>query len=172
MLWRSFWGHPENFQGTSRINLPGTSCERHIRMFPGWQFRTSHDVRSWRPGDGQMGSLGDVLGTNICRLRKYLKKINTELQSLHTRNKILNPKLPRLLCNDFDYECISWYPLVSKRMRKKIHVNQIKYADIFLLWLTRILFFQLRHFIRVFGLSSPRPPALISAHRLPAPQKF
>ena len=153
---------------TSRGLPESTSQGRLVNLTLG----CSLDVRSGRPRDGQIGSLGDVLGTNICWLRKYLKTINAKLQSLQTQNKILNPKLPRLLCNDSDYECISWYPLVSKRMRKKIHVNQNKYVDIFLLWFTRILFFQLWYFIRVFGLSSPRPPALISAPQLPVPEKF
>ena len=63
---------------------------------------------------------------------KSLKKINAELQYLYRQNEFLNPELHRLWCNSliqshFDYECVSWYPLVSKKIRKKIQVNQNKY---------------------------------------------
>ena len=52
---------------------------------------------------------------------KYLKKIKAKFQFLYRQNKFLNPKLYRLLCNSliqphFDYACVSWYPLVSKKI--------------------------------------------------------
>ena len=54
---------------------------------------------------------------------KSPKKINGKLQFLYRQNKFLNPKLRRLLCNSliqlhFDYGCLSWYPLVSKKIKK------------------------------------------------------
>ena len=54
---------------------------------------------------------------------KILKKIDTKLQFLYRRNEFLNPKLRKLLCNSliesqFGHACISWYPLVSRKMRK------------------------------------------------------
>ena len=62
---------------------------------------------------------------------KTLKKINAKLQFSYRQNEFLNPKLRRLLCNSliqshFDYAYVSWYSLVSKKIRKKIQVTQIK----------------------------------------------
>ena len=59
---------------------------------------------------------------------KSLKKINAKLQFLYRQNEFLDLKLRRLLCNSliqpqFDYECVSWYPLVSKKIRKKMQVT-------------------------------------------------
>ena len=80
MLSRSSRGRPENVLGTSRMNLPGTSLERRIKMSPGRHFRTSpgrqigtFPGRSNRIFRGRPGDVGgvrprDVLGTNICRL--------------------------------------------------------------------------------------------------------
>ena len=70
---RSPRGRPENVLGTSRINLPGTSLGREIRMSPGCHFGSPQDVRSGRPRNGSRGRPGDVgggglrdvLGTNI-----------------------------------------------------------------------------------------------------------
>ena len=60
---------------------------------------------------------------------KSLKKINTKLQFLYRQNEFLNSNLCSLLCNSliqsrFDYTCISWYFLVSQKMRRKIHASQ------------------------------------------------
>ena len=86
----SRWCH-ENVLGSSRINLPGTSLERQIKVSPGHHFRTSpgrqigmspgHQIgtspgRSNRIFRGRSGDVGggrtrDVLGTNICRLGKH-----------------------------------------------------------------------------------------------------
>ena len=62
---------------------------------------------------------------------KSLKKIDTKLQFLHNQNEVLNPKSSRLLCYSsiqihFDYTCISWYPLISQKMRSKLQVSQNK----------------------------------------------
>ena len=80
-------GRPENFLGTSRIKLPGTSLERPIKTSTGCHFKTSARRQIGmspgrhigRPQNGQIGSLGDVggghswdvLGTNICRLGNH-----------------------------------------------------------------------------------------------------
>ena len=55
---------------------------------------------------------------------KSFKKINTKLQLLYGQNEFLNTKLRRLLCNSLiqphlDCVCFSWYPLTSKKVRKK-----------------------------------------------------
>ena len=62
---------------------------------------------------------------------KSLKKINAKLQFLYRQNEFLHPKLRRLLCNSFnqphfDYAFITWYILVSKKIKKKIQVTQKK----------------------------------------------
>ena len=60
---------------------------------------------------------------------KSLRTINTKLQFLYIQNELVNPKLRSLLCNfliqpHFDYACISWYTLISQKMRKKLQVTQ------------------------------------------------
>ena len=55
---------------------------------------------------------------------KSFKKIDTKLQFLYRQNAFLSPTLRRLLCNSlippsFDYACISRYPLVIQKIRKK-----------------------------------------------------
>ena len=62
---------------------------------------------------------------------KYLQKFNTKLQFWYRQNEFLNPKLHRLLWKSliqphFDHACTSWYPFVSQKMRRKIHVTQNK----------------------------------------------
>ena len=53
---------------------------------------------------------------------KTFKKINRKLQFLYRQNSLLNPKLCILMCNSliqprFDYACISWCRLVSKKKK-------------------------------------------------------
>ena len=60
---------------------------------------------------------------------KSLKKINATLQFLYRQNSFLNPRLLKLWCNSlvqphFDDACISWYLLVSQKVRKKVEVIQ------------------------------------------------
>ena len=60
-----------------------------------------------------------------------LRKMNTKLQFLYRQNEFLNPKLRRLLCNSliqphFDYACISWYPLINKKMKNELQITQNK----------------------------------------------
>ena len=62
VLWRSSRGHPENVLGTSQINFPGKSHGRHFRTSPGHQFGTSPERQTGTFRDGQIESLGDVLG--------------------------------------------------------------------------------------------------------------
>ena len=77
LQWRSPKGRPDNVLGTSWINLPGTSLELRLGRFIHVISRRYQNVRSGRPRVGQIGSLGDVLGTlegdvfgnNICQLR-------------------------------------------------------------------------------------------------------
>ena len=71
--------------------------------------------------------LGSCLEANLSgesMAMKSFKKINIKLQFLYRQNEFLNPKLRRLLCNylippDFDHACLSWYPLVIQKIRKK-----------------------------------------------------
>ena len=77
---------------------------------------------------------GCCLDANLSResmAMKSLRKINTKLRFLYGQNEFLNPKLRRLQCNyiipiHFDYACISWYPLVSQKMKKKIQITENK----------------------------------------------
>ena len=76
--------------------------------------------------------LGCYLDVNLngkFKAVKSLKKINAKLQLLYRRNDFVNPKYPGFLCNSviqphIDYAYISWYPLVRKKMRKKMQVTQ------------------------------------------------
>ena len=57
--------------------------------------------------------------------RKALKKVNGKLKFLYRQATFLNPACKRLLCNaliqpHFDYGCTSWYPLLSKALKKKV----------------------------------------------------
>ena len=93
VLWRSSRGHPENVLGTSQINFPGMSHERHFRTSPGHQFGTSPERQTGtspgrsnrifrgRPGDVRERRPWDVLGTNICRLEQKPMR----LSPVHTR---------------------------------------------------------------------------------------
>ena len=61
---------------------------------------------------------------------KFLKKINTKLQFSYRQNEFLNPKLCKLLCNSsiqlyFSYSCISRYPLVGLKIKKKTFSKQM-----------------------------------------------
>ena len=71
----------------------------------------------------------DLSGESMAN--KALKKINTKLQFLYRQNKFLSPKLRRMLCNSliqphFDYACISWYPLLTQKLKNKIQTTQNK----------------------------------------------
>ena len=85
---------PENFLGTSRINLPGMSLECQIRTFPGLYFRTSsgrqigtssgrqigtssefsNRIFREHPGDVRGERPREVLGTDVCRHDNFVKK--------------------------------------------------------------------------------------------------
>ena len=73
-------------------------------------------------------SLGYCLDANLngeSMTTKSLMKINTKSLVLHRQNEFLNPKLRTLLCNSliqphFDYTCISCFPLIGQKMRKKL----------------------------------------------------
>ena len=63
MFSRSSKGRPGNVLETSRINLPGTSLGCQIKTSPRCYFELPQGISLGRPRDGQIGSLGDVLGT-------------------------------------------------------------------------------------------------------------
>ena len=66
---RTSWGRPESASQGRTLNV---RLRRPLDVISGrpWDVRLEHrrDVGSGRPRDGQIGSLGDVLGTKICRL--------------------------------------------------------------------------------------------------------
>lgn len=76
--------------------------------------------------------LGCCLDTDLngeSTAMKFLEKKNATLQFLYRQNSFLNPRLLKLLCNSlvqlyFDDACISWYLLVSQKVRKKVEVIQ------------------------------------------------
>ena len=78
--------------------------------------------------------LGCYLDANLFKESlavKPLKKINSKLNFSYRQSELLNPKLRRLLSNflnqpHFDYVCVSWYLLVSKKIRKKKEAIQHK----------------------------------------------
>ena len=62
---------------------------------------------------------------------RVLKKINTKLNFLWRQSNYLNYSSRRFLCNThmqphFDYECTSWYPLLSKALKTKLQMAQNK----------------------------------------------
>ena len=62
---------------------------------------------------------------------KSHKKIHGQFQYICRQNEFLSPKFCRFFCNssiqpNFDYDCISWHPLVSHQIRtqkKSIKLN-------------------------------------------------
>ena len=99
VLWNSSRGRSENVLGTSRINLPGTSLERHIRTFHGRHFRTfpgrqirtspgwSNRIIRRRREDVEWRRPRDVLRTNICRLSWALKIPFIKKNGEHLQNE-------------------------------------------------------------------------------------
>ena len=62
---------------------------------------------------------------------QVINKINKKLKFLYRQNDFLTPNLRRLLCNaliqpHFDYSCITWYPNLNKKFKKKLQVLQNK----------------------------------------------
>ena len=77
-----------------------------------------------------IGCYLDVSLSGESMTMKSVKKFNAKLQFLYRLNEFLNPKLRRLLCNSliqsqFHYACVSWYPLVSKKIIKKYRLVKI-----------------------------------------------
>ena len=74
--------------------------------------------------------LGYCLHANLSgesKPMKSLKQVNTKLQLLYRQNEFPNLELCKLLCNSliqshFDYAFISWYPLISLKMRINITI--------------------------------------------------
>ena len=62
---------------------------------------------------------------------RMLGKINSKLKFLYRKQNFLDGSLRRLLLNAliqprFDYACTSWYPMLNKRLSKKIQAAQNK----------------------------------------------
>ena len=78
--------------------------------------------------------LGCVLDENLSgesMATKMLGKINGKLKFLYRKQNFLDNSLRRLLLNaliqpHFDYACTSWYPMLNKRLSKKIQSAQNK----------------------------------------------
>ena len=76
--------------------------------------------------------LGSVLDENLSgesMATKMLVKINGKLKFLYRKQNFLDSSLCRLLLNaliqpHFDYACGSWYPMLKKRLSKKIQAAQ------------------------------------------------
>ena len=78
--------------------------------------------------------LGSVLDENLSgesMATKMLGKINGKLKFLYRKQNFLDSSLRRLLLNaliqpHFAYACGSWYPMLNKRLSKKIQAAQNK----------------------------------------------
>ena len=78
--------------------------------------------------------LGSVLDENLSgesMATKMLGKINGKLKFLYRKHNFLDSSLRRLLLNALiqphvDYACGSWYPMLNKRLSKKIQAAQNK----------------------------------------------
>ena len=62
---------------------------------------------------------------------KMLGKINGKLKFLYRKQSFLDNSLRRLLLNaliqpHFDYACTSWFPMLNKRLSKKMQAAQNK----------------------------------------------
>ena len=62
---------------------------------------------------------------------KVLNTVHSRLKFLYRKQKFLSLSLRRLLCNaliqpHFDYACAAWYPLLNKRLSKRIQIAQNK----------------------------------------------
>ena len=78
-----------------------------------------------------LGCILDANFTGELMAIKVLKKVNSKLSFLYRQSKFLDPYLRRLLCNaliqpHFDYGCISWYPLLNKKLKTKLQCAQNK----------------------------------------------
>ena len=68
---------------------------------------------------------GELMATKVLGL------VNGRLKFLYRKQRFLTFPLRRLLCNaliqpHYDYVCSAWYPLLSKRLLKKIQISQNK----------------------------------------------
>ena len=58
-------------------------------------------------------------------------KLTSKLKFLYRKNRFLLKDLRKLLCNalikpHFDYVCTTWYPILNKKYKNKLHVLQSK----------------------------------------------
>ena len=84
--------------------------------------------------------LGCILDENLSgesMATRMLGKINGKLKFLYRKQNFLDGSLRRLLLNaliqpHFDYACTSWYPMLNKRLSKKIQAAQNKCIRLYL----------------------------------------
>ena len=84
--------------------------------------------------------LGCILDENLSggsMATRMLGKINGKLKFLYRKQNFLGGSLRRLLLNaliqpHFDYACTLWYPLLNKRLSKKIQAAQNKCIHFYL----------------------------------------
>ena len=89
--------------------------------------------------------LGSALDENLSgesMATKMLGKINGKLKFLYRKHNFLDSSLRKLLLNaliqpHFDYGCSSWYPMLNKRLSKKIQAAQKKCIRFYLNLKTR-----------------------------------
>ena len=79
--------------------------------------------------------LGTLLDDNMSgesMALKVLSKINQKIKFLYRQRKYLSPSLRRMLCNSliqphFDFACVSWFPNLPAKLKKKIQTAQNQY---------------------------------------------
>ena len=64
-------------------------------------------------------------------VKNISKKVSSKLSFLYRKQRYLDKDVRRLLCNaiiqhHYDYACSSWYPLLTKTLRKRLQVTQNK----------------------------------------------
>ena len=78
--------------------------------------------------------LGVVLDKNLkcdSMVKNVSTKVSNKLCFLYRKQKYLDKDVRRLLCNaliqkHYDYACSSWYPLLTKTLKKRLQVTQNK----------------------------------------------
>ena len=78
--------------------------------------------------------LGVILDNNLTgrsMAENILSKLNNKLRFLYRKQKYLDKETRRLLCNSliqphYDFACSSWFPLLTKDMKKRFQISQNK----------------------------------------------
>ena len=78
-----------------------------------------------------LGCLLDEIMSGEAMALNVVNKINNKLKFLYRKNSFLTSALRRLLFNalvlpHFDYACLSWYPNLTKKSKRRIRTTQNK----------------------------------------------